>query len=198
MRLLLATRNRHKIREMLAILGDLEGWQLLSLDQFPQAPTVEETGKTLEENASLKVQQAVTATGLLCLAEDTGLEIDGLGGRPGIRSARFAGEKASYQENVDKVLKLLRSVPEKKRTARFRSTVAIMGPGGHPRIFEGICPGTITAERRGSGGFGYDPIFLPDGRQQTFAEMEAAEKNRISHRARALQEAKQYLLAMHE
>jgi XTP/dITP diphosphohydrolase len=204
MKLVLATRNRYKVEEMMAILGDLKGWQLLSLDEFPQAPEVEESGETLEENASLKVQQAVAATGLISLAEDTGLVIDALGGRPGVCSARFAGEQARYEENVAKVLELMAEVPPGSRTARFRSVVAIMGtaggsgdwPKGRPQFFEGICPGMITAERRGSGGFGYDPIFVPDGYHQTFAQMDGEQKNRISHRAKALAGARECLIEL--
>ena len=197
MKLVLATRNRHKIGEMLDILGEMEGWEFLFLDEFPQAPEVDETGETLEENAVLKVHQAFAATGLLCLSEDTGLEIDALGGRPGVLSARFAGEGARYEENVARVLELMRNVPPDGRTARFRSVVAIMGPedraGSRPHIFEGICPGRILAESRGSQGFGYDPIFIPDGYRESFAQMAEDEKNRISHRARALAKAERYL-----
>lgn len=218
MKLVLATRNRHKIDEMLDILGDLKGWEFLSLGQFSGAPEVEETGETLQENASLKVRHAFAATGRLCLAEDTGLEIDALNGRPGVRSARFAGEGARYDENVARVLELMSTVPADQRAARFRSVVAILGPGGEPtgrsdnraaaapgrqpggeqvvqpRIFEGICPGRIITERLGTGGFGYDPIFVPNGFRETFAQMEAGEKNRISHRARALKGVREYLI----
>lgn len=196
MRLVLATRNRHKIGEMLAIMGTLEGLQCISLDRFPEAPEVDEDGRTLEENAVLKVRQAVSSTGQLCLAEDTGLEIDALGGRPGVRSARFAGEAARYEENVAKVLDLMRTVPPEERTARFRSVVAIMEPAGKPQIFEGLCPGRILSERRGTAGFGYDPIFVPAGFQQSFAQMAVAEKNRISHRARALAAAREHVIAL--
>lgn len=191
-RVVLATRNRHKIREMMAILGDLEGLRCLSLERFPGIPEVSEDGRTLEENAILKVRQAVVSTGLLSLAEDTGLEIDALGGRPGVRSARFAGEKASYEDNVARVLELMKAVTKDHRSARFRSVVAIMEPDGQLRSFEGICPGTIIAERRGSEGFGYDPVFVPEGYDLTFSEMDQPEKNRISHRARALEEVKKY------
>ena len=232
MKLVLATRNKHKIDEMLTILGDLEDLECVSLARFPEAPEVDESGRTLPENAVIKVRQAVSSTGLVCLAEDTGLEIDALGGRPGVRSARFAGEKARYEENVTKVLEMMRAVPEGKRTARFRSVVAIMEPihrkddrpgiasvippqnqrgdrpsgsqgnqqkdqpDGQPYLFEGICPGRIIAQRRGTAGFGYDPIFVPDGFQKTFAEMEAGEKNRISHRALALAAARKHLVEL--
>ena len=196
MKLVLATRNRHKIAEMLSLIGDLEGLECISLDRFPEAPEVVEDGQTLRDNAVLKVRQAVFSTGLVCLAEDTGLEIDALGGRPGVWSARFAGEGARYEENVDKVLRLMEDVPPEERAARFRSVVAVQGPDDQPRIFEGICPGRIIGECRGCGGFGYDPIFVPAGHRQTFAQLEAEKKNRISHRAKALTFARNYLIEL--
>jgi XTP/dITP diphosphohydrolase len=193
MTVVLATRNRHKIREMLQILGDLEGIQFIPLDQFPNVPEVSEDGQTLRENAVLKAEHAVRHTGLLSLAEDTGLEIDALGGRPGVRSARFAGEGAAYQENVTKVLSLMKDVEPQRRSARFRSVVAIIKPGGDPEVFEGVCPGRISEMEKGGEGFGYDPIFMPEGYGETFAEMRGDVKNRISHRARALEKAREYL-----
>jgi XTP/dITP diphosphohydrolase len=192
-RLILATRNRHKIREMLAILGELEGVELTLLDAFRGVPELVEDGDTLEKNAILKVSQTAAATGELSLAEDTGLEIDALDGRPGVHSARFAGQGARYEENVVLVLTLMQNVSPERRTARFRSVIAIMAPGGKPVTFEGICPGTIITERRGCQGFGYDPIFIPQGYGQTFAEMGEELKNHISHRARALEKAREYL-----
>jgi XTP/dITP diphosphohydrolase len=193
MKVVLATRNGHKIREMLDILGDLQGVEFYNLERFPDSPEVHEDGETLRENAILKAQEAALFTGLLCLAEDTGLEVDALEGRPGVRSARFAGEQASYDQNMDKVLSLLRGIPEKERGARFRSVVAIAEPGTSVRLFEGTCQGRILSQRQGTGGFGYDPIFQPDGYLETFAEMKPDLKNRISHRARALEKVKGYL-----
>jgi len=193
MKLVLATRNRYKIREMLQILGDLKGIDLVPLDEFPDAPEVQEDGQTLKENAMLKARCAAQHSGILSLGEDTGLEIEALGGQPGVRSARFAGEQTSYEKNVDKVIKLMKDIPAEKRSACFRSVVAFMEPGKDPLVFEGVCPGKIIDHRRGSAGFGYDPIFVPQGYDQTFAEMDTKEKNRISHRARALTGAREYL-----
>lgn len=190
MRLLLATRNRHKIREMKEILKDLKEIELLSVDQFPNLAEVVEEGSTLKENAIQKARHTINHTGCLSLAEDTGLEIDALAGKPGVRSARFAGERATYEANVEKVLRLLRDVPANERTARFRSVVVVMKPGEGPHVFEGVCEGKIIDKRKGGGGFGYDPIFQPEDHEKTLAQMEQSEKNRISHRAKALQKAK--------
>ena len=196
MKLLLATGNRHKIREIREILEDMREMEFLSLVQFPQLPEVVESGSTLKENAIQKASHAVSWTHHLSLAEDTGLEIDALGGRPGVRSARFAGDQASYEQNIEKVLSLMRQIPSERRGGRFRSVVAIAEPGGGLHIFEGICEGLITTERRGKGGFGYDPIFEVAGFGKTFAEMEPEQKNSISHRALALQKAKVLLLEL--
>ena len=196
MKLVLATGNRHKIREMREILKDMREIEFLSLVQFPQLPELVESGSTLRENAIQKACRAVEFTHCLSLAEDTGLEIDALGGRPGVRSARFAGDQASYEQNIEKVLSLMRQIPSERRGGRFRSVVAIAEPRGDVHIFEGICEGRITTERRGKGGFGYDPIFEVAGFGKTFAEMEPDQKNRISHRALALQKAKVLLLEL--
>jgi XTP/dITP diphosphohydrolase len=193
MKLILATRNHHKTQEMREILINLDEVEMIPLTLFRRLPEVVESGATLRENALIKARHAAQLTGCLCLAEDTGLEIEALDGKPGVRSARFAGEGASYHENVDKVLDLLKDIPSEARGARFRSVVVIMGPEDEPEVIEGICPGSIIAERRGQGGFGYDPIFVPEGYEETFAQMDAELKNRISHRARALEKARKYL-----
>ncbi|MFC1683310.1 RdgB/HAM1 family non-canonical purine NTP pyrophosphatase [Candidatus Zixiibacteriota bacterium] len=193
MKLILATRNQHKILEMTEILNDLNEIELIPLTLFRRLPEVVESGATLRDNALIKARHAAHLTGCLCLAEDTGLEIDALEGKPGVRSARFAGENSSYEENVEKVLDLMKDVSSEARGARFRSIVAIMGPGDEPEVIEGICRGTIISERRGQEGFGYDPIFVPESYDQTFAQMDAELKNKISHRARALEKAKEYL-----
>jgi XTP/dITP diphosphohydrolase len=198
MKLLLATRNRHKIGEMREILKDMEEIELLTAEQFPQLSEVEEKGSTLRENAIQKACHTVQCTGHLCLAEDTGLEVDALGGKPGVRSSRFAGDGATYDQNIDKLLSLMQQIPWEDRRARFRSVVAIVEPGGSPYLLEGVCEGRITPERRGKGGFGYDPIFEVDGYGKTFAELEQDLKNRISHRALALAGAKDYLKKMVE
>lgn len=198
MKMVLATGNRDKIREMREILKDVEGMELLTVDQFPQVSEVVEKGSTLRENAIRKACHGVEHTSCLTLAEDTGLEVVALGGKPGVRSSRFAGDHATYDQNIDKLLSLMQQIAWEDRRARFRSVVAIVEPGGHPHLIEGICEGRITTERRGRGGFGYDPIFEVDGYEKTFAEMEQALKNRISHRARALAGAKDYLRKLAE
>lgn len=196
MKLVLATANRHKLCELSEILKGLKEIELLTATQFPRLPQVVEQGSSLRENALQKAYHAVRFTGCLTLAEDTGLEIDVLGGKPGVRSARFAGDHASYEQNIDKILDLMRNVLWENRGARFRSIVAIIKPGDSPRIFEGVCEGRIVTERRGRGGFGYDPIFEVAGLGKTFAQMEQSQKNRISHRALALRKAKVFLLEL--
>ncbi|NOZ62571.1 MAG: XTP/dITP diphosphatase [Calditrichaeota bacterium] len=191
MKLILATKNRDKVREMRGLLHDLE-LEIVSGADFPELPEVDEDGETLEQNALKKARVIHEITGLLCLADDTGLEVDALNGRPGVFSSRFAGENASYDDNVEKLLRMMADVPESARTARFRTVVAIIGKNFR-RTIEGICPGIITRERRGSHGFGYDPVFLIPEYGKTFAEMALELKNKISHRGLALQKARQVL-----
>lgn len=179
-RLVIATKNRDKLAEVEAVLlpTGLVGEVVRGLDW----PDVEESGDTLEGNALLKAKAVVEATGLPAVADDTGLEVDALGGDPGVRSARFAGVDATYRANVDLLLVRMRDVEE--RSARFRTVVALVFPDGVAVLAEGSIDGVITAEPRGDRGFGYDPVFEVDGR--TLAEMTSEEKNDISHRARAL------------
>lgn len=191
MKLVLATRNKNKIKEIEHALAGLD-LELLTLDQFPQAPEVEEDGTTLEENALKKARAIFNATHILTMADDTGLEVDFLNGQPGIYSSRFAGEGASYDDNCNKLLALMKAVPKEQRRARFRCIVAFVGPGIE-RLLEGSCEGFITSEKRGSHGFGYDPIFYVPQYDQTFAEMPLELKNKISHRGVALQQAKKVL-----
>ncbi|HMO05074.1 MAG TPA: RdgB/HAM1 family non-canonical purine NTP pyrophosphatase [Kiritimatiellia bacterium] len=184
MRLVIATRNRHKLDEIRAIL-DQPTLELLSSFDFPGVPDVEETGTTFEENAALKARALATATGLWAMGDDSGLEVDALGGAPGVYSARYAGLPAvDYAANNRKLLAALAGQPD--RRARFRTVLALAAPDGRLFTCEGTCPGTIADAPRGEGGFGYDPLFIPDGSTLAFAEMPAAEKNRISHRGRAL------------
>ena len=190
--LVLATRNRGKIREMASILADLDLDILSSLD-FPKIPPVIEDGRTFQENAIKKAETIVRFTGLPSLADDSGLEIDALHGRPGICSSRFAGPEQDDDKNIEKVLTLMRRIPEDRRQARFRCVIALASPDGQTATVEGICEGTICTEPKGSAGFGYDPIFLVPEHGKTFAELGEEVKNRISHRAKALSAARALL-----
>jgi XTP/dITP diphosphohydrolase len=177
----LATANPDKTREIIELLPSL---QLLPRPQ--SIPEVEETGGTLTENALLKARALVAATGQAAVADDTGLEVAALGGAPGVYSSRFAGEHASYADNVAKLVADLRDVPTGQRQARFRTVAVAVWPDGRQEIAEGIVDGVIATAPRGDNGFGYDPVFVPtDGDGRTMAEMTPAEKNAISHRGRA-------------
>lgn len=181
-RLVLATANPDKAREIAEILGP-------GVELVPR-PTgvadVDETEETLVGNARLKAVALVEATGEAAVADDTGLEVDALDGAPGVRSARFAGEGASYADNVAKLLAVLEDVAEPDRTARFRTVALVRFPDGEEVAVEGVVAGAIAAEPRGGGGFGYDPVFVPDeGDGRTFAQLSAAEKHATSHRGRA-------------
>ena len=164
-----------------------------SLLDFPNLPETPETGNTFAENAELKAKAAAQATGRIALADDSGLEVDALGGQPGILSSRFAGPEATDREKYMRILDLLEGVPDEERTARFKAAVAIATPEGETVLVEGTCEGRIAREPRGENGFGYDPIFYLPDLGLTMAQLPASEKNRISHRARALQSAKKVL-----
>jgi XTP/dITP diphosphohydrolase len=194
---LLVTSNSHKLAELRAIFADLS-LNLLSLDDVPHMPEVEESGSTFAENAILKATAYARASQLLTLADDSGLEIDALGGEPGVYSARWAGPDTSYDERFRLILERLRDTPTHERTARFRSVIAIAGPGeqGLLGTAEGVLEGVIAAEPRGAGGFGYDPIFYLPQYGKTVAELPAEVKNRISHRALAAAQARQLLMDM--
>jgi XTP/dITP diphosphohydrolase len=180
----LATANPHKTDEIRAVLEPM-GFTLLARPH--DVPDVDETGETLEENALLKARALAVATRTAAIADDTGLFVDALGGRPGVRSARYAGEEATYEQNVAKLLLELDGVEPAARTARFRTVIAIAYVDGTDLCVEGVLEGTIALGRAGDQGFGYDPVFVPDvpGRR-TLAEMSADEKNALSHRALAL------------
>jgi len=181
LRLVLATRNAGKVRELEALLAGLP----VEVVPCPaEAPEVEEDAPTLEGNAEKKARALHAFTGMAALSDDTGLEVDALDGRPGVRSARFAGEHATDADNRAHLLAELRG--QTNRRARFRTVLAYVGEAGALHTFEGICEGQILEEERGTGGFGYDALFVPDGHAETFAEMPKESKNRISHRARAL------------
>ncbi len=188
MQLLIATRNRDKLRELRALSAEL-GLDLLSSDDIAGLAEVVEDAPTLRDNAIKKAVETAAFAKRLTLADDTGLEVDALGGEPGVRSARYAGEKASYHENNRKLLAALRGLPPEKRSARFRCVVAIADANGLVDTVEGICNGVIVPDEKGGGGFGYDPLFIPNGQVKTFGELSPDVKNRISHRAKALAKA---------
>ena len=195
-KLVLATHNPNKQTEMNAVLSDL-GLDIIGLDQYPGIEYIPENGTTLLENAMIKAHTVHLKTGLPALSDDTGLEVDALHGAPGVYSARFAGEDSTYQDNVQKLLSLMAGVPKLNRTARFRTVIALVN-GDTELCTEGIIEGLITHEERGTGGFGYDPIFEEKDTKKTFSEMSSAEKNKISHRALALQKMRKELLTIFE
>lgn len=182
MKMVAATNNKGKLNELVSILSKL-GIEVISLEESGYYEEIEENGKTFEENALIKAEAVMRVTGLAAIGDDSGLEIDALNGEPGIYSARYAKPGLRKKTVLDK----LRGVPEKKRTARFVCAIACVLPNGEKIITRGICEGKILNECRGEGGFGYDPIFYVPEYRQTFAEMPTELKNRISHRARAIQ-----------
>jgi len=185
-KLLLATRNQHKKRELQELLSDLE-IDILTLDDIEPLPEVKEDGTTFEENAVKKACETAQNSGWLSLADDSGLEVDALQGKPGVHSARFAGEGASDEANNAKLLELLKDVPDSERTARFVCVMALCDPSGSLHTVRGECEGHIIRIPSGAGGFGYDPLFVPRGYDQTYAQLSAWAKNNISHRGAALQ-----------
>lgn len=195
--LLLATTNRHKLEEYRAIFSDLP-FTLLSLYDVHLDIHVEETGTTFAENAALKARAYAQASGMLALADDSGLEIDALGGAPGVYSARFAGAETSYEERFRLILERLRGLSMEQRTARFRCAIAIAEPAGYCRVVEGVIEGVIADSPRGEHGFGYDPIFLVPELGKTTAEIAPEQKNRISHRGRAAHKARVLLASWPE
>jgi XTP/dITP diphosphohydrolase len=191
-RLVSATANPDKAAEIAAILGP----DVALVPRPPTVPDVDETGDTLEENARLKAVALVEATGEAAVADDTGLEVDALGGAPGVRSARYAGLAATYAANVEKLLRELDGVEPGQRRARFRTVALLRYPDGREVVAEGVVDGEITTAPRGAEGFGYDPVFAPDGGGgRTFAEMSPEEKHALSHRGRAFRTLAQRLAA---
>ncbi len=184
MKIVIATFNPDKVRELERLI-DLPGVTLVSLREFAGAKAPEENGNTLLENARIKARAAHALTGLTSIADDTGLEVDALDGRPGIYAARFAGPDATYADNVQRLLAELSGVEPARRTARFRTVCAAVLEGGGELDAEGVLEGVITATPRGTNGFGYDPVFEIPVFGRTLAELEGAEKNAISHRARS-------------
>lgn len=187
MKLLIATRNRHKLQEIRSLLN-LEGIELVAASDIEGLPDVVEDRESFEGNAAKKARELSDAAGLWTVADDSGLEVDALGGAPGVHSARFAGEHGDDAANNRKLLAELEG--RENRGAQFRCAVALAAPDGRIWTTEGICRGRVETLPRGENGFGYDPLFTPDGFSETFAEMAAADKNRISHRARAFEAAR--------
>jgi len=187
MKLLIATRNAGKLREIRAIL-DLPGVEIVGADEVPGLPDVVEDRDTFEGNATKKAVELAAASGLLTLADDSGLEVDALGGEPGVYSARYAGEPSNDAANNSKLLAALDGVAH--RTARFRCAIALATPDTKSATVDGRCEGRIGLEPRGDGGFGYDPLFIPDGHDQSFGELDPDVKHSISHRGAALAAAK--------
>ncbi len=187
-KLLIATRNKKKKAELQTITRSWDV-QVLTLDDIPALPVIEEDGATFADNAIKKACTIAQLSGFTTLADDSGLEVDALGGAPGIYSARWAGSKASDDENNRKLLAAMKNVAEPERTARFTCVIAVASPGGQVETAEGICEGKIGLALQGNGGFGYDPLFTPDGFDKTFAELSDTEKNLLSHRGRALGKA---------
>ena len=191
-KLVFASNNAHKLSEIRAILGDR--LEIISLSDLQCHDEIPETADTLEGNALIKARYVWEHYGLYCFADDTGLEVEALGGAPGVYSARFAGEHASFEDNVSLLLERLSGVAAPRR-ARFRTVVALIDEYG-THFFEGSVEGEITLERSGDHGFGYDPIFRPEGREETFAQLTEQEKNSMSHRGRAVQKLVRYLQAL--
>jgi XTP/dITP diphosphohydrolase len=189
--IIVATRNAGKFREISELLRHLPV-RLLNLGDFPDIPDVVEDGSTLRENALIKGREVYRATGIPAISDDTGLEVDALGGRPGVLSARFAGEGATYAGNNAKLLALLSATPPAARTARFVCVAACVDADTE-HVVSGVCEGRIASEPRGTGGFGYDPLFIPVGETATFAEIPPSKKNDISHRALAFRAMADYL-----
>ena len=188
-RLLFGTNNQNKLQEIRQILS--EKYEVLSLKDLGKDIDVEETEPTLEGNAILKAKAFFEHSGIPCFSDDTGLEVEALDGRPGVYSARYAGENCSYQDNVNKMLSEMTG--KTNRVAHFRTVIAFYD-GNQILTFDGIAEGEITEEQKGEGGFGYDPIFLPKGYSKTFSELPADEKNRISHRGKAVRKFADYIL----
>jgi XTP/dITP diphosphohydrolase len=190
--LVLATRNRHKGAELAALLAGLP-IRIHTMDEFPKVPDVVEDGDTCEANAIKKARAVSQATGFLAVADDTGLEVDALGGRPGVYAARYAGFQATYEDNWRKLLGEMAGVPHDRRTARFITVAAIASPSQTLEVATGRLEGLITEEATGNGGFGYDPVFYVPELGKTLAELSSEEKNRVSHRAKAFAQVRELL-----
>ncbi len=192
MEIVIATRNKKKVEEFKRILSDID-IKLLSMDDFPSCPEVIEDGETFEENAVKKALSVAKYSNKISVSDDSGLEVYALKGAPGIRSARYAGDKADDFSNIEKLLTEMKDIPDDKRGARFVCCIAVAYPDGKVEIFNGITEGYIGWKPKGERGFGYDPIFYPMGYNRTFAEMLPEEKDALSHRGKALRKFKKYI-----
>ncbi|ARK23674.1 non-canonical purine NTP pyrophosphatase [Sporosarcina sp. P37] len=190
--ILIATNNKGKAKDFEVLFRPL-GIKVLTLQDIEEPIDVEETGTTFQENAVLKAETAASLLGKVVIADDSGLEVDVLGGEPGVYSARYAGEPTDDEANIDKLLANLKQVPPTARQARFRCVLAIAGPGVETTTYSGSCEGVIANERKGGNGFGYDPIFYVPEKGKTMAELSAEEKSAISHRGAALEQLKKQL-----
>lgn len=193
MKIVVATKNKHKLQEIQEIIKDINHYNFVSLNEYPGVPDVIEDQDSFVGNAGKKALEIARFTGEMAMADDSGLEVDALNGEPGVYSARYAGEGATYEQLCQKLLKNMTGVPTAKRTAQFKTVIAVASPEKVLFTVEGVCPGKIIREMRGTHGFGYDPIFLYEPLNKTFAELSAAEKNEVSHRARALLKLKERL-----
>ncbi|QCX33083.1 XTP/dITP diphosphatase [Caloramator sp. E03] len=191
-KIIIASNNRHKVEEIKNILKDYN-IEILSLKDAGIELEVEENGKTFEENAYIKAKAVVDLTGIAAIGDDSGLEVEALNGAPGIYSARFAGEQGNYKKNNEKLLHLMKDVPLEKRGARFVTVIALLTPEGDKIFARGEIKGIIGFEEKGCNGFGYDPLFIVPELNKTFAQLSSEEKNKISHRARALHDLKEKL-----
>ena len=191
--LLVATNNKGKVGELSQLLSDFP-LRLRLLGEFPHVEEAEETGETFAENATIKALHYSAHAGLLTLSDDSGLSVDALGGAPGVYSARYAGREATYAERMSRLIGELDATGDPDRRARFVCVIAVADPSaGTLHTFEGACEGRIARAPRGTGGFGYDPLFIPDGHERTFGELPQEVKHTLSHRARALQQAVRHL-----
>jgi len=194
-KLLLATKNRGKIKEIIRLLKG-QRVEVLTLDDFPGISLPKEDRSTFKGNALKKARFVAGETGLAAISDDSGLCVDALGGRPGVLSARYAGDNATDEENLAKLLLEMKDVPEGKRTASFVCVIALVLPSGKEKTFEGRLEGVIAAKPKGRGGFGYDPVFFLPGKNKTLAELKPEEKNLLSHRGAALKRFKKNLPAL--
>jgi len=186
----IATRNRGKLKELQNLLSDLD-LEIVPLDSFNNIGEIEEDGTTFFDNAMKKARTVAQKTGLMAIADDSGLEVDALNGRPGVFSARYAGKKASDKDNYLKLLQEMKGIPEERRGAQFRCIIIAFRPDGKWVSAEGVCRGWITFTPKGEQGFGYDPVFMPEGDSRTMAQLTREEKNKISHRGKALLKLKE-------